>query len=331
MNQLIKKNRKFLNEDIIINKYLKKLCFSKKTTFNFENDAGILKVPKNKEIVVSQDTLVEKIHFFSNDSPESIALKSIRTNLSDLTSMGARPYAYTMSLSLNNNINKSWINKFSNSLYREQKKYDFYLLGGDIVKSKYISVSITIFGIVNKGNYISRNGANLRDDIWVTGNICDSFIGYKVLKNKLSIKNIKIKNYFLNSYFYPKPPVVLAIKLSKLMTSAIDISDGFLSDFEKLILNNDKGAFINPHLIPFSQNTKNLLIKSAISIVDLLTAGDDYQLIFTSNKLNRNKIIKLSKNCNCKTTRIGEINNTKILDFNGYNFKETKKGFTHII
>ena len=65
MNQLIKKNRKFLNEDIIINKYLKKLCFSKKTTFNFENDAGILKVPKNKEIVVSQDTLVEKIHFFS--------------------------------------------------------------------------------------------------------------------------------------------------------------------------------------------------------------------------------------------------------------------------
>ena len=56
MDQILINNNKYLNEDIIINKYLKKLSFFKKTTFNFENDAGILKIPKNKEIVVSQDS-----------------------------------------------------------------------------------------------------------------------------------------------------------------------------------------------------------------------------------------------------------------------------------
>ena len=76
--------KKKIDENIIINDFLKKLNFSKKETFNFENDAAILKVPVNKEIIVSHDALTENKHFFSSDSPESIALKSIRTNLSDL-------------------------------------------------------------------------------------------------------------------------------------------------------------------------------------------------------------------------------------------------------
>ena len=331
MNQIIKNNYQNFNEDIIINKYLKKLNFFKKTTFNFKNDAGILKSPKNKEIVVSQDSLVENIHFFSGDSPESIAIKSIRTNLSDLTSMGAKPYAYTMSLSLKNSINESWVSKFTNSLYKEQKKYNFYLLGGDVVKSKYIMISITIFGLIDKGFYITRSGAKLKDDIWVTGNIGDSFIGYKILKKKLFLRNKKIKNFFLNSYSFPKPPVILASKLYKIMTSAIDISDGFYADLEKLTIDNAKGAFINTELIPFSKNTRILLKSGNVSIYDLLAGGDDYQLIFTSNPVNRINIIKLSKYYNWKITKIGKINNTKILDFNGHNFKKSKKGFIHII
>ena len=190
---------------------------------------------------------------------------------------------------------------------------------------------ITIFGLISKGHYILRSGAKLRDDIWVTGNIGDSFIGYKILKKKLFIKNKKMKNFFLNSYFFPKPPVILAFKLNKIMTSAIDVSDGFYTDLEKLTLDYGKGAFINSHLIPFSNNAKKLIKKHNISKTDMLSAGDDYQLIFTSNRNNRTKIIKLSRDYNCKTTKIGVVNHTKILDFNGYNFSKSKKGFTHTI
>ena len=59
-----KKKKNKLSEDRIISQYLTKLHLKNKLTFNFENDASIIKIPKNKEIVISQDTLVEKIHFF---------------------------------------------------------------------------------------------------------------------------------------------------------------------------------------------------------------------------------------------------------------------------
>ena len=45
--------KKKIDENIIINDFLKKLNFSKKETFNFENDAAILKAPTNKEIVIN--------------------------------------------------------------------------------------------------------------------------------------------------------------------------------------------------------------------------------------------------------------------------------------
>ena len=323
--------KKKIDENIIINDFLKKLNFSKKETFNFENDAAILKVPINKEIIVSHDALTENIHFFSSDSPESIALKSIRTNLSDLVSMGATPYCYTMSLCLNNNINKYWLKKFTNALYKEQKKYNFYLLGGDIISSNYISISISAFGLINNGVYISRSGAKLNDDIWVTGNIGDSFVGYQILKNKLFIKNKKIKEYFLNSYYYPKPPIILSHKLSKLMNSAIDISDGFLGDLEKITSNSLKGATIFSKLIPFSKKLKFLLKNEKLPINKVLSWGDDYQVIFTSNSKNRLKISKLSRDSKYKITLIGKINNTKELDFQGFNLKKAKKNYLHVI
>ena len=68
-------------------------------------------------------------------------------------------------------------------------KSNYYLLGGDIVKSNCLSITITIFGLINKAKYIKRSGAKIHDDIWVTGNIGDSHIGYKILKNKLTIRN----------------------------------------------------------------------------------------------------------------------------------------------
>ena len=320
-----------LDEYIIINKYLKKLHFNKKFVFNFQNDGAILSIPKGKELVISQDTLVEKTHFFSKDSPESIAIKSIRSNLSDLIAMGAFPYAYTMSITVNNHINNEWLKKFSNSLYSEQKKYNFFLLGGDIVKSEFLSISITVFGLINKNKYVTRSGAKFNDDIWVTGTIGDSFIGYKILKNHLKINDLKIRNFFTKKYFFPNPPILLVNKLSSLMSSAIDVSDGFYGDLEKITLNNNKGAEIYIKSFPFSQRALNLIKSKKISISDLLTGGDDYQLIFTSNRKNRENILKLSKISRIKITNIGKINKSNKLNLFNHNFSINKKNYIHEI
>ena len=327
----IKKNKKNINEKLIIDKYLKKLNFNKSSTFNFENDGAVIKVPKNKEIVVSHDTLVEKVHFFKNDSPQSIAAKAIRTNLSDLASMGAQPYAYSMSLSLTKNITKKWLDQFTKFLYKEQNRFNFYLLGGDIITSQYLSISITIFGLIKKGKCITRSGAKNNDDIWITGNIGDSYIGLKILKKNILTSNHKFKNHFLSSYYFPDPPISIIKKLAPLMNSAIDISDGFYGDLEKIILNSAKGANILIKSIPFSKYTNNFIENNLISLKEILTGGDDYQLIFTSNTVNRKKIVQLSKNYKCKLTNIGKVNRSKKIEFYPYKININTKNYIHTI
>ena len=120
------KNKSQLTEKKIINQYLNKLNFNKVETFNFKNDGAYLKTPKNKQLVVTNDTIVEDIDFFKNDPPESIANKILTYNLSDISSMGASPYAYTLSLCLPKYIDSNWLKKFTNRIYNLQKKYKYH-------------------------------------------------------------------------------------------------------------------------------------------------------------------------------------------------------------
>ena len=75
-------------------------------SFNFENDGAYLNVAKDEKIFVSNDTIVEGVDFFTNDSADSIAHKIICYNLSDLSSMGASPYCFNLSLGLTKKISK---------------------------------------------------------------------------------------------------------------------------------------------------------------------------------------------------------------------------------
>ena len=70
-------NKQTLSENFIIEKYLKKLNFKKKESFNFENDGAYLNIAKDEKIIVSNDTIVEGVDFFTSDSADSIAHKII--------------------------------------------------------------------------------------------------------------------------------------------------------------------------------------------------------------------------------------------------------------
>ena len=95
---------------------------------------------------------------------------------------------------------------------------------------------------------------------------------------------------------------------SKYISAATDISDGFYGDLNK-ILNNKVGASLIKKDFLISNNLKNIISinKSKISIDDILTWGDDYQLVFTANKNFKNKINNLGKKNNIKLTNIGTI------------------------
>ena len=191
--KLIKKN---LSEKLIINRYLKKLNFKNKGTFNFENDGAYLNFSsKNYKLTVTTDNISENVDFFSKDDPKSIAQKITTINLSDIFAMGALPHSYLLNLYLPNYINENWLNSFSNELKKIQHKYGFYLLGGDLSKSNKLIVSSTFFGFIKKKLEIFQNKFNLNDDILITGNIGESKIGLEILKKK-NFLTYKVKSIF---------------------------------------------------------------------------------------------------------------------------------------
>ena len=302
---IFKKNN--LTEKFVINKYFSKLNFNRAETFSFKNDAAFLKHKSNHKIIATNDSICENIDFFKNDDTKSIAQKIITINLSDLSAMGAKPYAYMLSLCLNNSTDLNWLNVFSNHLYKLQKKYDFFLLGGDLSKSSSLAISSTFYGYARTDYIIPQNKLKINDDIWITGNLGESHVGYNIKKHKKNYLNKQINNYFINKYFFPKP-CMLGYHIAKYCSSAIDISDGFFGDLNKM-LDNKFGAIINIQSIPMSYNLKRILNNNLINLDRVLNWGDDYELIFTFNNKFENKIRRISNRKKVKITKIGRVIN----------------------
>ena len=262
---------------------------------------------KKNKLVVSVDTYNEGIHFPNFKYPNLIVKKIIRSSISDLIAKGVKPEYYFISGSGNiNKFTKKNLKMISKSLNQEQKKYNLKLSGGDTTNSNKLSFSITSIGFSKK--IVERNNARLNDDIYVTGNIGDSFLGLKIIKNNIKISS-KLKKYFVNQFYCPNLPYKIYNEMHKFANTSIDISDGLISDMNKLI-NKQKLSFdININKIPISKNLEFYLKKYKKLRKQYLFNGDDYQILFTAPQKKRLLIKSVGKRMNQKFTIIGKINN----------------------
>jgi len=317
-----------MNEFELINKYFFKLSNKSIGSLKLNDDVFF---DKNNKLVVSVDTYVEGNHFINFKKPDLVIKKILRSSISDLICKGVRPKYYFLSGSGNAKFfNKKNLTKISKSLKDEQKKYNIVLGGGDTVYSNKLSFTVTSIGFSNK--IIYRNRSKINDDVYVTGNIGDSFLGLLILKNKIKL-NKKLSTYFINQYYKPEIKYSLADHLNKFATSSIDLSDGLISDLEKLT-NKQKNSYqLFFNKIPISKNLNIVTDLKKLSKKNFISKGDDYQVLFTSNSKNRNFIKKISHNKNIKITRIGKILNNKykssIIDRNRRQIKINSKGYIH--
>ena len=142
-----------------------------------------------------------------------------------------------------------------------------------------------------------------------------------------------MKKYFINKHYCPDIPYHFSKKLKNFANTSIDISDGLISDLEKLI-NNQKLYFnINLKDIPISNELRNYLIKTNKNKKDFVFNGDDYQILFTSSTKNRSLIRAFAKKMNQKVSIIGKINNDykkNLLNMDNKSLKLAKyQGYSH--
>ena len=151
---------------------------------------------------------------------------------------------------------------------------------------------------------IYRNKAKLNDDIYVTGNLGDSYLGFKLLSNKVNIK--KDKQFFINKYYKPELPLNLTKYLLKFANSSIDVSDGLIDDLSKMINRQALSFNLYEKKIPVSNKLSNLIKNQRLNKINLISNGDDYQVYLLQMLINL--IIKnASKTTGIKITKIGKI------------------------
>jgi len=271
------------------------------------DDAALITVPDKTELAISTDTLVCDIHFFADVDPYALGHKSLAVNLSDMAAMGAKPRWALLSLTLPEDLvkqNTTWLTEFSQGFFALADAHHVELIGGDTTSGP-LNICVQIVGEVPAGKALRRSGAELDDDIWISGRLGDAALALNHELRRITLESDEIAQC-LPALLTPTARVKLGQRLIGLAHSAIDISDGLMADLGHILTASDQAGCIHMADIPCSPLLKKYLQQS-LAIDCLLAGGDDYELCFTAPKINRGKIAALAVELAIPLTRIGEI------------------------
>ena len=317
-----------MDESAIIDKYLKPLSKKFKDALNLSDDAAILKIFKSKNLVISVDNFIYGIHCPDYINISSAVNRAILVAVSDLSAMAAKPYCIFISITLNKlTISNKLLKDLQIGINNALKTSKTMLGGGDLcTSSQPASFSVTVVGEGVKKNILTRKGAKPEELLCVSGNIGDAKIGLDMLIKKNNFSEGLLKNYFIKKFLNPPFRNDFARSISRYVTSCIDISDGLIVDSSKLALNSNCSLNINSKAIPISMKAKKIIKNKALSLYDLISAGDDYELAFSLNKKNLKVIERIANKKKVKISVIGKFSKGKRILLDN---KVFSRGYTH--
>lgn len=224
-------------------------------------------------IVVTQDSLVEDVHFsLKYFTPYQLGFKSVTVNVSDVVASGAEPKYLTISLSLPNNIDEKFVEEF----YKGCKAAcgdEVEIVGGDITGSDKVFVSVCAIGSTKNRKISSRKNAKIGYKVVIAGEHGSSDIGLKLLqKGEFSPKELVDKHLMPNAQVEFGRLVGENVKEDYAM---MDTSDGLIDALSVIakesgvLLEVDFDKFLHNSLIENYENWQN----------SVLFGGEDYGII----------------------------------------------------
>lgn len=295
-----------LDEFEIIARYFKPLAAKCEGALGLSDDAAALRVDRGRELIVTADALVEGVHFLSDDPPDLIARKMLRVNLSDLAAKGATPTVYLMTLALGPAVDEAWIASFACGLAQDQDEFGISLAGGDTTATPGpTTLSVTAMGEVAEGQALRRNGARAKDGVWVSGTIGDGALGLAAARGETLSVDAGAAAALADRYRLPRPRMALGPRLVGVAHAAMDVSDGLVGDLRHICEASGLGAEIEAARVPLSAAARTVLARAPERLREILTGGDDYEILFTAPASREAALTSLSKETGTALTRIG--------------------------
>ena len=271
------------DEFSIIDQLFKPLAGLAREARGLIDDVAVIPGDAACDLVVNTDALVAGIHFFEHDPLDLVARKLMRVNLSDIIAKGAKPYGYQLVTAWPRGTSYAEKADFVRGLKTDQDRYGLSLFGGDTVSTEGpLVVSMTMFGKAPAGKALSRLGAKPGDRVLVSGYIGQGYLGLKALQGQLLGLSHADVNEVISAYHLPEIRTDLIPVIRDHARSSMDISDGLLADADHLARANRLMIRVDLNAVPTSLSAR-AAIASGISPVDLVTGGDDYQILCTAD------------------------------------------------
>jgi len=247
------------------------------------DDAAVLTFPTNEFYqLVTVDTIVEGTHFTSDTSPEKIGWKAMAVNISDIAAMGGIPDYAVISSALPKNLPIYFLKKLISGINSAAEKFNVAVVGGDTVGSDVLSITITLFGKVEKQFLCTRDAAKPGNIIAVTGSLGGSF---KTNKHLTFIPRVKEARWLVKN---AKP------------TAMMDLSDGLAMDVSRIAKASNISVKLFSDKIP---------VTDGFSVDNALNDGEDFELlcIFPEKILTEEIQKKFEEKFSLNLTVVGKI------------------------
>ena len=290
-----------MGEFDLIDRFFKRPA--RRSPLGIGDDCALLAPAPGMQLAVSTDLLVEGRHFLSTADPLRLGHKCLAVNLSDLAACGARPLAFTLSLSMPQ-ADAGWLEPFSRGLLALADAHGCELVGGDTTRGPLV-IGITVFGEVPPGQALLRSGARAGDDVWVSGHTGDARLALEVFRGTLSVPQAVFEQARLRLE-QPEPRVALGLALRGVATAAIDVSDGLLGDLGHVLGQSGVGATIEADAAA-GLVAAGPSLDPQRRLAFALAGGDDYELAFTAGPTARAAIESAAARAGVRVTRIGRI------------------------
>ena len=307
----------------LISRHESQIAHSKNLILGIGDDAAVIRVTENHDLVTCTDTLVAGVHFPELTSAYDIGWKSLAVNLSDLAAMAATPRFAQLALTLPT-ADTRWLQDFMAGWTALAKQYSVNLIGGDTTRG-HMSITVQAMGEVAHGQALQRGRAQTGDLLVVSGDLGGAALALRQLQ-----KGGVVDPVLLERLNRPQPRVSLGQALQGKARSAIDLSDGLGLDLQRLLAGSGLGAKIQIAQLPLAPGLADLEGIAGVSLA--LSGGDDYELLFILPANLKPGLHSIAVNTGLPLTIIGEVVERQGIEYltaNGDIFKPEFSGYEH--
>ncbi len=245
------------------------------------DDAAVVQMSDSR-MVISTDAMVENVHFKRAwSSGIDVGVRVAAANLSDIVAMGAHPTALVVALGLPSDLPVEWALDLARGMKQEADRLNVVVVGGDVVASPIISVTVTAIGAPRE-RIITRAGAQVGDVVAVAGRLGWAAAGLAVATRGFSSPRVLVDAH--------RQPVIDYDLIHSAFAHAhalCDVSDGLVADASHMAQASQVQINITTDALAIADPLRDMGLALTENPMNwILTGGDDHAFLGAFGEAN---------------------------------------------